>query len=363
MNNPYKGLPHSCFWSRAMTDQPPWQIDPVTSSQVILPHEKVATLGSCFAQHIARHISSAGLNYFVAEQAPDSMDADEARLKNYNVFSARYGNVYTVRQALQLFTRAFGKFSPQESVWKKGGRFVDPFRPQIEPDGFASAEDLEADRDAHLSYVREIFLSSDWIVFTLGLTEAWESKLDGAIFPTAPGVAGGNFNPELHTFKNFSIDEVRADLFELIEEVAKVNPNLRFILTVSPVPLMATHENRHVWVSTSYSKAVLRVACEEAEHACKKVIYFPSYEIITSPAAGNSYYADDLRKVLDVGVQHVMRAFSAHFLPSSSQRLKSMFGEEIPSRSIHLKNDVICDEEVLKYSEPASRSASGSAQK
>ena len=62
-------------------------------------------------------------------------------------------------------------------------------------------------------------------------------------------------------------------------------------------------------VATSYSKAVLRVACEIVSSARDNVAYFPSYEIVTGPFARGSYFAEDLRSVTEEGVSHVMRMF------------------------------------------------------
>jgi hypothetical protein len=327
-----------------MSDVAAWQMNPVTKSRVIQPAEKVATMGSCFAQHIAKHIASVGLNYFITETAPASLSAEEGRLNNYGVFSARYGNVYTVRQLLQLYTRAFGEFTPHETVWANGDSFVDAFRPQIQPNGFASIEEANRSTADHLKAVRAIFLESDWIVFTLGLTEAWRSKVDGSIFPIAPGISGGNYDPSRYEFVNFTLDEVRQDLFDVINKVTSLNPKVKFLLTVSPVPLMATFENRHVWVSTTYSKSVLRVCCDEAERKFNNVIYFPSFEIITSPSAGHSYYHDDLRQVTEQGVRHVMRVFSEHFIDPKQSRSNLRLA---PAHSLKLRDSVVCDEEIL----------------
>lgn len=135
MSNPYRNLPDFAFWSRSVSWAAPGQLDPVTSSVQIKVGEPVATMGSCFAQHISRHLSKVGLDYMVTKSAPENCDASLAREQNYGVFTARFGNVYTVRQAVQLFDRAFGAFSPVEDVWSASsataGGFVDAFRPQI----------------------------------------------------------------------------------------------------------------------------------------------------------------------------------------------------------------------------------------
>lgn len=347
--NPYHGLEDFHFWRKAMTDPAPGQIDTVRQSALITPQHQVATLGSCFAQHVARHIAASGLQHLVTERAPPGLPQAQAVAHGYGVFSARYGNVYTVRQALQLFDRAFGNFRPQEAVWAHDGCFVDAFRPAIQPGGWAHPDAVLAQAEQHLALVRLMFCSFDWLVFTLGLTEAWRSRLDGAVYPLAPGVAGGSFDPARHEFVNFSAAEVSADLNELIAKIAAVNPQGRLLLTVSPVPLAATCENQHVWVASTLSKARLRVAADEAERAHPQVMYFPSYEVITSPAAGSRYYADDLRQVTEAGVKHVMRLFSKHFMQADPAATTAPDMEQ-ELRRAQFNSSVVCEEELIAAS-------------
>ena len=82
-------------------------------------------------------------------------------------------------------------------VVSANGRYVDPFRPQIEPDGFDSPQAVREDRARHLAAVRRMFAELDYFVFTFGLTETWLHKPDGAALPLAPGVAGGECGTEL----------------------------------------------------------------------------------------------------------------------------------------------------------------------
>jgi len=324
--HPYAGLPENQFWRKSVHGD----VDPVTSSFTIGRHERIATAGSCFAQHIARALRDKGFNYFVAETDPGTGGA------NYGVFSARYGNIYTVRQLVQLFDRSYGQYDPKDSIWQRGDRFVDPFRPEIEPDGFVSAQALLASRETHFEAVRKMFERLDVFVFTLGLTEFWRAKVDGAVFPLAPGVSGGLYNPELYEFANFSVAEVVQDLAAFLDRLRAINHSARVILTVSPVPLAATYEPRHVLVSTTYSKSVLRVAAEEIARTCEQVFYFPSYEIITGTFSRGRYFAENLRDVTAEGVDHVMRMFLRHFTPDP----------EIEA-SVRRAFEVVCEEEQL----------------
>ncbi len=313
---PYTGLPERQFWKHDPGISAPQDFDPVCNAPfTIAKTDKVVTAGSCFAQHLAKGLEEAGFDHFVTEPAHPMFSRPLAARFNYGAFSARYGNVYTVRQFLQLLHRAYGQFAPQAVFWPKDatGRVVDPFRPQIQPDGFASLDELLADRVQHFAAIRRAVEEADVLVFTLGLTEAWEDSRDGAIFPLAPGVAGGVYEPDLVRFRNFDVFETQADLLAALTFLRARNPDLRLMLTVSPVPLNATFENRHVFVSTTYSKAVLRCAAEAASRELPLCAYFPSYEIITAPQIRGRYYGPDCREVLPVGVRHVMKTFFRHF--------------------------------------------------
>lgn len=349
--NPYKGLPDYHFWRKSISGQPLKSINPmVNATMQITPDDRIATAGSCFAQHIAKRLASSGFNYYVAEKPPEGMAAAEAQEKSYGVFSARYGNIYTTRQLLQLIRRAFGTFKPADTVWPslKDG-FLDPFRPEIEPHSTLSISDVLASSLTHLAAVREMFRSLDVFVFTLGLTEAWRNHKDGAVFPLAPGVVSSLSEDHDIEFVNFGFDDVRADLFAFINELRIVNPSARVLLTVSPVPLIATYEERHVLTSTVASKSILRAVADEACRKLADVMYFPSYEIITMAPTKGAYFEADMRQVKASGVDHVMQAFFASCTQKRRTTDKATTAKRTKDvlREIEETAQVICDEETI----------------
>ncbi len=257
-------------------------------------------------------------------------------------FSARYGNVYTMRQMVQLFDRAYGRFRPADEAWQRpDGRYVDPFRPQIEPDGFATPNEVVAVRDGHFAAVRRMLEDASVFIFTLGLTEAWRGRADGAVFPLAPGVAAGEPDLDRYEFVNFGTAEVEADIEAFIERIRSVNPDVRLIFTVSPVPLVATYEPRHVLVSTTYSKAVLRAAVDAAARHHDFIDYFPSFEIITGGFNRGHYFDRDLRSVTPAGVEHVMRLFRKHYFE------RPALGSDALRQEVAAGARIVCDEEAL----------------
>jgi hypothetical protein len=347
--NPYGELADYQFWRRAVERPRREEVDPVLRGRFQLRQDdKIATAGSCFAQHISRALKGNGFNYYVTEAGEKSFSPEDAESRNYGVYSARYGNVYTARQLLQLFDRAYGRFIPNEMPWvREDGRLVDPFRPQIEPHGFAGVEELELSRAGHLACVRELFETLDVLVFTLGLTESWLARSDGSVFPLAPGVVAGEMDPNRHEFVNFEAHQVIADMQGFIERLRSVNPHARMILTVSPVPLVATYENRHVLVSNSYSKSALRVASDVLTRRNEMCDYFPAYEIVTGIHTRGEYFEDDLRSVTQAGVAQVMDLFMTHYLARDrSAGVPSNLDREL-AREAALIGDFICDEEAL----------------
>jgi hypothetical protein len=352
-DHPYTALPDAAFWSRSVASIPRGEVDPVGEFDLRIDAKtKVATAGSCFAQHIARHLREAGFNYFVPESGHPLLDQATREAHNYGVFSCRYGNIYTARQLLQLIKRAYGRFSPEEDLWVKGPEAVlDPFRPRVQPGGFISEAEMRADRAQHLAAVRRMFETLDVFVFTLGLTECWRSRVDGAVFPLCPGVEGGEFDAEKHEFYNQPVEDVVADLVEFRQLLRKANPAAQTILTVSPVPLIATAQpGEQVLSATTYSKSVLRVAAEMLRRRFDDVHYFPSYEVITGAFNRGAYFAADLRNVVEVGVDHVMKLFMRHVTGGSPMAVNRNEAGEVSDYLALAERfiDVECDEVALE---------------
>lgn len=347
MAHPYANLPEHQFWRRGVSHVEPHLLDPVVKPRFsVTKATKIATAGSCFAQHIARTLVNMGLTYYVPEAGDDLAGAERERLQ-YGLFSARYGNIYTVEQLFQLMGEAFDGRRPKQTAWQRpDGRYVDPYRPNVEPDGFDDPGAVCTARDAHLRHVRSVFLGADVFVFTMGLTEAWRSKQDGAVFPLAPGVIAGAYEPHLHEFHNFSVGEVTDTLCLFLERLKGLNNIVNVLLTVSPVPLIATYEDRHVLVSTTYSKSVLRVAAQAAVDRFDWVDYFPSFEIITGSPTGGLYFEPDHRDVTPRGVQHAMRIFAERYMDGHKAR-RSAAGPTQEEVLRHATREVICEEEAL----------------
>lgn len=342
--NPYANLAPRAFWRAAISDVHFADLRDLWDPMPLTRGDRIATAGSCFAQHIGNNLAKRGARFMDLELPPPSLFsslADERRF-GYRVYSCRYGNIYTARQLIQLFDEAFSRRVPSEIVWQRGDRWFDALRPSVDPVGNKNAETISALRQVHLARVREMFETLDVFVFTLGLTEAWVAKFDGTVYPTAPGTICGEFDAERYAFANFGYPQVFDDMTRFWDGLRSVNPRARLLLTVSPVPLTATASGSHVLAATTYSKSVLRAVAGDLVREHPDVHYFPSYEIISSHPARGMFYDPNLRTVNESGVNYVM----THFF---SGRLASEFGTPEPSAPQE-DIDLICDEEALEKS-------------
>jgi hypothetical protein len=358
--NPYLTLPPESFWRSAVADTHPLSVSGLYRKKFSIEKtDRVATGGSCFAQHVATRLRYAGFNVLDAEPAPPTLGAAEAAAFGYGIYSARYGNIYTARQLVQLLRDAESGSVRDEDIWLKDGRWYDGLRPGVEPEGLASPEAVRELRLDHLLRVRDLFRQTDVLVFTLGLTECWMHAASGTVYPMCPGTIAGDFDPTRHVFRNFDFNDVLGDLQEARALLQSSNPGMRLVLTVSPVPLTATASGEHVLVATTYSKSTLRAACGAMAAKHPDVDYFPSYEIIATPFSRGFFYEANLRSVSAGGVAAVMQAFFAEHGGDAGHGAEHGEGpsaeeaapvDRTPAASI--EDDLVCEERLLEAFQP-----------
>lgn len=310
MPTPYDGLPPIAFWSSGVAHTPSGGLENLYVPKFSITREtRFATAGSCFAQNLRRAILERGYHYVDAETPPPNFHGAAARRFGFEQFSARYGNIYTARQLLQLLEELDGEREFGGPVWERNGRFYDSLRPAVEPDGLDTPASIARHREQHLERVAQVIDNADVFVFTLGLTEAWVENSSGRVLPSAPGVIAGEYDPSLYSFLNFGPTDVIADLESVLARLKRRNSAIRLLLTVSPVPLTATASGNHVYVATSYSKAVLRGAAGWLSDKYDDVDYFPSYEFVTNAFHAASRFEPNLRTVSPWVVSAVMDIF------------------------------------------------------
>lgn len=351
--NPYENLPDKAFWKSAVASKSMFDISDLWCPKFnIQPDDKISTFGSCFAQHIGKALNSKGFNWIITEKAPQQVSDTLAKKYNYGIFTARTANIYTTSLLKQWTEWALGKKNIPDEIWEKSGRYYDPFRPRIEPNGFESVDEVKKSQREVLKAFKTSIELSDYFVFTLGLTESWFNKELGYEYPMCPGTVVGEFDENKHFFVNQQFEKIRVNLSDALALMNDVNPRLKFILTVSPVPLTATNSGKHVAVATMASKSVLRAVADQFAINRSNVDYFPSYEIINSPIFKGVFFEPNQRSVVSYGVNFVMDSFFKCLVDKFGKPIvkddnKHQLESKVSDLNINEVFDPTCEEELL----------------
>ena len=319
-DHPYRSLGRRGFWKTGLDAlaldevwMPKWPL---------APEHKVATFGSCFARYLGPALRQRSFSWLETEPAPVGLSQQSADRFSYGLFSCRTGAITTPRLLNQWINWSLGSEQPPEEYWVAAERVIDPFRPTIEPGGFESLDEMLASRKQTLVSMKQAIEQADVFLFTLGMTEGWINSQAGFAYPACPGTIAGRFDADQHEFVNLNSEQVSQAMVEALSTLWAVRPNLKVLLTVSPVPLTATASGDHVLPATSRSKSILRSVADELARF-PDVDYFPSYELVMAPTPlfGQPMFEENQRSVSAWAVQRVMDVFfTAQGVPLQRQK-------------------------------------------
>ncbi|MDO8794805.1 MAG: GSCFA domain-containing protein [Vicinamibacterales bacterium] len=143
----------------------------------------------------------------------------------------------------------------------------------------AGGEIREWTPDSKRKSYAEFFSGIGAFVFTIGLAEVWQDRETGGVFWR--GIPDEIFDANRHVFRLTTVDENARNLTRMIEIIRTLNPTAPIVLTLSPVPLMATFRDISCLTADCVSKSVLRVALDQVMSTKPaNVYYWPSFEIV-----------------------------------------------------------------------------------
>ena len=248
---------------------------------------RVTAFGSCFAEHIS--------NWFTARNFSVANAKDNPR-ESY-IVSMREGmvNSFVIRQQ---FEWAWENKVFDEPLWH----------------GYA-AEDFGYDEDVRLE-TKRIFDETDVFILTFGLSEVWYDEVTGNVFwRTIPKDV---YDPGRHRFRVSSVEENRDNILAIHDLIRTHRPDAEVIVTLSPIPLIATFRDAGCLTANSVSKATLRVAIDEALRRGgpdSGLYYWPSYELVSD--VFHLPYKADRRHLVQEVLDYIMKLFERHWCRDS----------------------------------------------
>jgi GSCFA family len=265
--------------------------------------DKIFTIGSCFARNTERALVAMGMP--VLSALVEGVTPDE-----------NITNKYTTKSILHDLRTTFAYPSRAKSTIyeQSADAFVNLTfggTGALTPKPLAEVEDLTDRYFANLKKIR----SANIIILTLGLVEVWYDKLTKTYLNLMPNVRILKKQPERFEMHVLSYEDIMGDLQEILAILrANAQPDVRFLLTVSPVPLHATFRDQDCMQANMYSKSVQRTAAEVICLSNPDVAYFPSYEMVSMAAPQYAWVDVDFRHVRKEMVDRIMRSVLSHYL-------------------------------------------------
>ena len=259
------------------------EIEPAPLSVRIGYANRILTLGSCFAAHIAGRLAAA--KFRVIENPSGIL---------FNPLSI----AAAVRSYASPTPATREELGFDGEVWFHFGFHGDFSAPTADE----ALRRMNAARQAGAEALR----TADRVILTLGT--AWVYEHDGKVVANCHRRPASEFSR-----RRMSVAEIVESLGNLFRGPLA---GKQILLTVSPV--------RHLGdglEGNAVSKAALRLAAEELKQRFRYVDYFPAYEILTDDLRDYRFYADDLVHPAPQAIAYVWGKFVSAVLDDRARQL------------------------------------------
>lgn len=240
--------------------------------------DKVAVLGSCFADNVGERLADAG----------------------FQVCANPFGTLYNPASILSAVRRlgSAEPFTEKDCVEMGAGAGKTCSFSHHTSFARADAVSFLANANASLADASAFWKECRKVMVTLGTAMVW--KHDGMVVSNCLKRPSAEFTHEM-----LSVDEVTS----ILEEMVSSNPDKEFIFTVSPI----RHLSQGAHLNT-LSKSTLHLALSRLEG---KVEYFPAYEILLDELRDYRFYSEDLVHPAKVAVDIIWDRFLEAAVPES----------------------------------------------
>jgi len=274
----------------------------------LIPGEAVFTMGSCFARNIERRFSELG---FYLPTMSLTLPPEERASQTENDLLNKYPP-HSILNELRWALDPGAEFPEAAYLSIRKDLWHDPhLAGNVTP---APLERVRERRRMVEGIYRQI-PRCRIVVMTLGLTEAWFDNETGLYLNAAPPQPAFRADPDRFRLDVLTVDEIINVLDQIRDLLQRFgHPQMRMMLTVSPVPFKATFTGRDAIIANSYSKSALRAAAEMFVFKNNNVDYVPSYEIVTHTPR-NSAFIQDNRHITPSLVNEIVDRVVATYCP------------------------------------------------
>jgi hypothetical protein len=289
--------------------QQSWFSPTITPKFKLRHDDRVYAIGSCFARGLENSLIARKIT--VESAAPEFAKLQPVNKEVTGLgFTNKY-NTFSILNELRWALDPKAVFPVESIVQVTERTWSDPHTtPTLELVEFEKT----LERRVLMQTVTKRVTNCRVVIITLGLVEVWRDLEVGVYTNSTPVRPVLKTQPERYQFHVTSFAENWASLEAIYALLSRYgHPDLQIVITVSPVPLMATFSPMDVVVANAYGKSLLRAVAQEWAAAHDNVAYFPSYEIVQNSDRAAAW-EEDLRHVAAAGTEHIMELFLKSYL-------------------------------------------------
>ena len=324
-----KGCLNKMYFPRNQKSHFDWIADNLkTDGLKVDKSTKIVSMGSCFAREIKDWLLKNNFNYLLEEQEKDiwlnrEMYPGDGEKKPSEHASVAWERVYNTMTFNQIMKYSFLKDEDidkeinsrlYETLGYVNGRpekiIADLKRTRMT---YRDLEIAKKDLRDHIEKSKQVLMDAEVVIFTLGFTEIWNSVDRNITLPIYPlGNNKGYHPPQDFEFRASSFEENYQNVKNGVKLLKENNPNVKILLTVSPVHLNLTYrEDTDVVSASCASKSILRAVADQIYKEEEQVYYFPSYEIVNMLCSleNTAAYQSDGHHVQRNIVDNIMNTF------------------------------------------------------
>jgi hypothetical protein len=248
----------------------------------------VLTLGSCFADHLARRL----------------------RRGKFQVWHNPFGILYSPLVLAQALDLLLGEkeYSGQDLIRSDGLWHSFDFHGQFSG---VDADQVLTAMNESMDQVRRDWSAIRCLVVTLGTAFHWRKRSDQRIVANCHKVPSREFRRELPALESIT-QSLRTALMKVQDRV----PEVQVLLTVSPVRHL-----RDGLVASRRSKALLLASVHDLVDDLDFVHYFPAYELLEDDLRDYRFYARDRCHPSEEAVDYVWAYAARHLLVAESLQM------------------------------------------
>ena len=273
----HKSLISGMQWSTEFT---------IPESQFPISHQnKILSMGSCFAQTIGQKMVDAKFDCLVNP----------------------FGTIFHPMILGDLLNHAMFQDKLEESgILKREGVY---FYLGAHSDLYANTrKELGQKYKKHLAAIKDYLETGTHLILTLGTSWIYETEEFGRV-ANCHKLPQKQFNKRL-----VALEEMNSHFKHIFENISRTYPNLKIILTVSPV--------RHIKdgiPENQLSKSLLRVLCSQLEDRFSFVSYFPAYEVMIDELRDYRFYKKDLIHPTEEAEDYIWEKWSKAYFSKETQ--------------------------------------------